>query len=60
MLGTLDLMNQERHVILAVNIAAFAIEVIRIFNLVLDHRLLSLEGPITVVVGASELAVHGV
>jgi hypothetical protein len=58
MLGTDDLVNQKLCIVLAVNVAAFTVEMLGIFFFVLLHSLLGLEVLEAVFIGAFDLSSH--
>jgi hypothetical protein len=58
MLWVVHLVNEERHVIFAVNIAPFAVLMSGFFDLVLDHGFIRLEMFVAVVVATLDPARH--
>ena len=58
MLGTDDLMNQKLCIVLTVNVAAFAVEMVGIFFFVLLHSLFGLEVLEAIFIGAFDLFAH--
>jgi hypothetical protein len=58
MLGVIHLMDEERHVVFAVDIAPFAVLMGGFFDLVLDHGFTGLEISVAVFVAALDLARH--
>jgi hypothetical protein len=58
MLGVIHLVDEERYVIFAVDIASFAVLMSGFFDLVLDHGFIGLEMSVAVFVAALDLARH--
>ena len=58
MLGVIHLVDEERHVVFAVDIASFAVLMSGFFDLMLDHGFIGLEMSVAVFVAALDLARH--
>jgi hypothetical protein len=58
MLRVVHLVNEICYVVFAINIASFAVFMSRVFDFVLDHRLVGLEMFVAVVIATLNLACH--
>jgi hypothetical protein len=57
-LGVIHLVDEECHVVFAVDIASFAVLMSGFFDLVLDHGFMGLEMSVAIFVAALDLARH--
>lgn len=58
MLGVIHLVDEERHVVFAVDIASFAVLMSGFFDLMLDHGFIRLEMSVAIFVAALDFVCH--
>ena len=58
MLGVIHLVDEERHIIFAVDVASFAVLMSGFFDLVLDHGFIGLEVFVAIIVATLDPARH--